>query len=147
MFNGNEVVFFINVYNHCPDNENIGNEMQLGAIISSIYNSTKQKLKGNYKFISTIKYFFDHMTSHHRQYVLTFIKWAVISKLRWKWKVLGQLLRTSLNIYHLGQNGMLKQQRLLQQILAEQMGYCIDNRRKTLINIIRLVYSFLLYVK
>ena len=34
MFDGNEVVFFINVYNHCPDNENIGyilNEMQLGV--------------------------------------------------------------------------------------------------------------------
>ena len=30
MFDGNEVVFFINVYNQCPDNENIGyigNEM------------------------------------------------------------------------------------------------------------------------
>ena len=24
MFNGNEVVFFNNVYNHCPDNDNIG---------------------------------------------------------------------------------------------------------------------------
>ena len=24
MFDGNEVVFFINVYNQCPDNENIG---------------------------------------------------------------------------------------------------------------------------
>ena len=87
------------------------------------------------------------MTSHYRQYVLTFIKWAVISKLRWKWKVLGQLLRTSLNIYHLGQNGMLKQQRLLQQILAEQMGYCIDNRRKTLINISRLIFGFLEYCR
>ena len=87
------------------------------------------------------------MTSHHRQYVLTFIKWAVISKLRWKWKVLGWLLRTSLNIYHLGQNGMLKQQRLLQQILAEQMGYCIDNRRKTLINISRLIFGFLEYCR
>ena len=34
MFNGNEVVFFNNVYNHCPDNDNIvyiGNEMQLGV--------------------------------------------------------------------------------------------------------------------
>ena len=34
MFDGNEVVFFINVYNQCPDNENIGyilNEMQLGV--------------------------------------------------------------------------------------------------------------------
>jgi len=24
MFNGNEVVFFNSVYNHCPDNDNIG---------------------------------------------------------------------------------------------------------------------------
>ena len=144
MFDGNEVVFFINVYNHCPDNENIGyilNEMQLGVLINTILLSKNLK-----KTTNSYKISFAHMTSHHRQYVLTFIKWAVISKLRWKWKVLGWLLRTSLNIYHLGQNGMLKQQRLLQQILAEQMGYCIDNRRKTLINISRLIFGFLVYV-
>ena len=144
MFDSNEVVFFINVYNHCPDNESIGyiiNEMQLGVLINTILLSKNLK-----KTTNSYKISFGHMTSHHRQYVLTFIKWAVISKLRWKWKVLGWLLRTSLNIYHLGQNGMLKQQRLLQQILAEQMGYCIDNRRKTLINISRLIFGFLVYV-
>ena len=40
MFDSNEVVFFINVYNQCPDNENIGyigNEMYLGVLINTIY--------------------------------------------------------------------------------------------------------------
>ena len=62
MFDSNEVVFFINVYNHCPDNENIGyilNEMQLGDLkmFTNQYHLIKQKHEENYKFISTIKYF------------------------------------------------------------------------------------------
>ena len=50
MFDGNEVVFFINVYNQCPDNEIIG-------YIGNEILSTEQKHEENYKFISTIKYF------------------------------------------------------------------------------------------
>ena len=40
MFDGNEVVFFINVYNQCPDNENIGyigNEISTFIMINTIY--------------------------------------------------------------------------------------------------------------
>ena len=40
MFDGNEVVFFINVYNQCPDNENIGyigNEMYLDIYTDQYY--------------------------------------------------------------------------------------------------------------
>ena len=43
MFNGNEVVFFNNVYNHCPDNDNIvyiGNEMQLGVLNRNLKKTT-----------------------------------------------------------------------------------------------------------